>query len=131
MFIKLKSKTESDKAYQLENDSWIPKSILDDRGLKHPYYQVTDWWLTIQIENIRLPLSELIELERKKKPTEEDVINSRKTLMGIKPLVITMRDIPEEIRSYWSNYWRDCGSTTVDYEPRLWGNDCFEEEYLQ
>ncbi len=32
MFIKLDFKKETDKAYQLNNDSWIPKSILDNRG---------------------------------------------------------------------------------------------------
>ena len=49
------------------------------------------------------------------------------TLKGIEPMVIHMIDIPEEIRKYWSEYWRGFG-TTIDYEPRLWGNDCFDGE---
>ena len=132
MFIKLEFKTETDKAYQLNNGSYIPKSILDNRGLKHPYYQIKDWWLNIQIENIRLPLDELLELDRKRKTTKEDIDNSNKVLLGIQPLVVSMKDIPEEIRNYWTKYWKglssDIGSYTPNYEPRLWGNDCFHGE---
>ena len=43
MFIKIEPKSETEKAYQLQNGSWIPKSILDNRGLKHPYYKIEDW----------------------------------------------------------------------------------------
>ncbi len=132
MFIKLDFKSETEKAYQLHNDSWIPKSVLDNRGLKHPYYQIKNWWLNIQIENVRMPLNELIELDRKKKPTNEDIENSNKTLLGIKPLVVSMIDIPIDIRNYWSEYWKGMSDgleqSTPDYEPRVWGNDCFEGE---
>jgi hypothetical protein len=128
MFIKLEYKTETDKAYQLNNGSYIPKSILDNRGLKHPYYKIKLWWLRIQNENIRLPLEELLELGRKKKPTKEDIENSQKVMLGIQPLVISMKDIPEEIRNYWTKYWKSLSSYTPDYEPRLWGNDCFDGE---
>jgi hypothetical protein len=128
MFIKIDFKKETEKAYLLSNDVWIPKSVLDSRGLKHPYYQIKDWWLTIQVENVRTPLDELKWLDRK--VTMEDVENSKKVFFGIQPLVITMKDIPEEIRDYWTKYW--CGlssnSYTPDYEPRLWGNDCFDGE---
>lgn len=132
MYIKLVFKDQTDKAYQLENDSWIPKSILDGRGLKHPYYHIKDWWLKIQVENIRTKTDELKYLGRKKEPTLEDVENSKKVLFGIQPLVIKMIDIPNDIRKYWSEYWSDASSNlgcyTPDYEPRIWGNDCFDGE---
>jgi len=116
MFIKIEPKSESEKAYQLQNGSWIPKSILDNRGLKHPYYQIKDWWLSKTIEKFR----------------DEDDEISKKTLLGIEPMIIKMKDIPEEIRDYWTKYWKglssDIGSYTPDYEPRLWGNDCFHGE---
>jgi len=132
MFIKLDFKSETEKAYQLQNDSWIPKSILDNRGLKHPYYQIKDWWLTIQVENVSTPINNLKDLDRKKEPTKEDVENSKKVLLGIQPLVLAIKDIPEEIRNYWSKYWKGMSDglaqSTPNYEPRLWGNDCFEGE---
>lgn len=124
MFIKLEFKTETNKAYQLNNGCYIPKSILDNRGLKHPYYQIKDWWLKIQVENVTIPLNELVKLDRKKKPTQHDIDNSNKLLLGIKPLVVHMIDIPEEIRDYWTKYWTKLSSNvcsyTPDYEPRLW-----------
>jgi hypothetical protein len=106
MFIELKYKEETDKAYQLENDSWIPKSILDDRGLKSPYYQIKDWWLNILVENIRLPLDELNTI-RKKEVTMNDVENTNKVLIGLQPLVIPFKDIPLVIRDYWNKYWSE------------------------
>ena len=132
MFIELKIKYESEKAYQLENDSWLPKSVLDSRGLKHPYYQIKMWWLNIQIENVRFSLCELNNMGRKIKTTENDVKNSKFVLWGLKPLVITMKDIPVDIREYWRKYWHDASSnlgvSTPDFEPRIWGNDCFDGE---
>jgi hypothetical protein len=57
---------------------------------------------------------------------------TEKVMLGIQPLVISMKDIPEEIRNYWTKYWKslssEIGSHTPDYEPRLWGNDCFDGE---
>jgi hypothetical protein len=115
MFVKLDFKSETKKAYQLHNESWIPKSILDDRGLKPPYYAVKDWWLSACIEKIQ---------------NEDKQITN--VLLGIKPLVVNFRDIPVEIRQYWSTYWKKLSDglnqSTPDYEPRLWGNDCFEGE---
>jgi len=111
MFIKLEIKSKTDKAYQLLNGSWIPKSILDDRGLKHPYYQIKDWWVSKSVEKMRNEQDESIY----------------KTFKGIEPMVVKMI-MPKEIRSYWTNYWSNQGSSTPDYEPRLWGNDCFEGE---
>lgn len=116
MFIKLITKSETQKAFQLENNTYIPKSILDGRGLKHPYYKVKDWWLSKTIEKFRL----------------EGDISSKNTLLGIAPLVIKMIDIPIEVRDYWTKYWKDASNnlyqSNYDMEPRLWGNDCFEGE---
>lgn len=106
MFIKLEVKSETPKAYQLPNDSWIPKSVLDDRGLKHPYYRIKDWWFTIQIENIKYSPDDIVNYRnRKVKPTEKDVENSKLVLLGIKPMIISIRDIPKEILDYWQRYW--------------------------
>jgi len=116
MFIKIEPKSETEKAFQLQNGSWIPKSILDNRGLKHPYYQIKDWWLSKTVE----------------KYSEENDETSKKVLMGIKPMVVKMIDIPKDIRDYWSKYWKDASDSlhqsNYDMEPRLWGNDCFEGE---
>ena len=132
MFIKIDFKTETEKAYQLQNGSWLPKSILDNRGLNHPYYQIKNWWLTIQVENIRTPIDELKWLNRKKEPTKEDIEYSKNILLGIQPIVISMKDIPEDMRINYTKYWKglssDIGSCTANYEPRLWGNDCFHGE---
>jgi len=116
MFIKIEPKSESEKAYQLQNGSWIPKSILDNRGLKHPYYQIKDWWLSKTLEKFR----------------GENDETSKKVLMGIELMVVKMIDIPKDIRDYWSKYWRGASDSlhqsNYDMEPRLWGNDCFEGE---
>jgi len=116
MFIKIEPKSETEKAYQLQNGSWIPKSILDSRGLKHPYYQIKDWWLSKTIEKLK----------------EENDEVSRNTLIGIEPMVVKMIDIPRDIRDYWSKYWKEASDSlhqsNCDMEPRLWGNDCFEGE---
>jgi hypothetical protein len=116
MFIKIQPKSETEKAYQLQNGSYIPKSILDNRGLKHPYYKIKDWWLSKTIEKFR----------------EENDETSKKVLMGIEPMVVKMIDIPKDIRDYWSKYWKDASDSlhqsNYDMETRLWGNDCFEGE---
>lgn len=115
MFIKLETISETEKAYQLKNGGWIPKSILDGQGLKPPYYQIKDWWL-----------SKCIERLHNEEDKNKDLLI--KTLEGLQPLVVHMRDIPHNIRKYWSHYWSGSGDhyTRPDYEPRIWGNDCFE-----
>ena len=113
MFIKLETKNETKKAYQLRNGSWIPKSVLDDRGLKHPYYQIKDWWISKSVDKMR---------------NEQDE-NIYKTFKGIEPMVVSMTEMPKEVRDFWSKYWSGYGDyTQPDYEPRMWGNDCFEGE---
>jgi hypothetical protein len=116
MFIKIDQKTETEKAYQLQNGSWIPKSILDSRGLKHPYYQIKDWWLSKTIE----------------KCIKDNDETSKKVLIGIELMAVKMIDIPKDIRDYWSKYWESASNSlhqsNYDMEPRLWGNDCFEGE---
>jgi hypothetical protein len=116
MFIKIEPKSETQKAYQLQNGSWIPKSILDGRGLKHPYYQIKNWWLSITIEKL----------------IEENDKSSEHVVLGIKPMVVRMVDIPEDIRDCWSKYWKKASDSLhqsyYEMEPRLWGNDCFKGE---
>ncbi len=113
MFIKIEPKSETTKAYELQNGSWIPKSVLDNRGLKHPYYQIKNWWLSKTIEKFQ----------------EEKDETSKKVLLGLEPMVIKMIDIPKDIRDYWSKYWEDASDNLhYDMEPRLWGNDCFDGE---
>ena len=88
MFIKLKFKSETEKAYQLENGSYIPKSILDSRGLKNPYYQIKDWWLSKEIEKIRV----------------ENDTSAKNRLIGLEPLVVKMIDMPKDVIDYWSKH---------------------------
>jgi len=113
MFIKLEFISETEKAYQLPNGSWIPKSILDDRGLKHPYYQIKNWWINKSYEKLH----------------ENEDLTTIKVFEGLNPLIINMEDIPQDIREYWSKYWKSLSSNiSYDYEPRLWGNECFPGE---
>ncbi len=131
MYIKLETISESPKAWQLPNSTWIPKSVLDAGGLEHPYYKVKDWWLNIQVENVRLEVEDLINYRgRSDKFTAADKLKSEQVLWGLKPMVIKFSDIPEEMRTKYSKYWGELaaniGCHTPDYEPRLWGNDCFE-----
>lgn len=115
MFVRLIPVSETEKAYRLENGSYIPKSVLDGRGLTHPYYRVEGWWLQRTFEKFHA----------------EGDPDARNKLAGLEPLVVQFRDIPEDVRAVWDRYWRghDGGSQPwVDMEPRLWGNDCFEGE---
>jgi hypothetical protein len=88
MFIKLEIKSQTPKAYQLQNNGWIPKSILDSRGLKHPFYQVKDWWLSSTIEKFK----------------DEDK-NAELVLNGIVELSIKINQLPNDILEYWRQYW--------------------------
>ena len=63
---------------------------------------------------------------RKIKPTIDTQKNSERVLRGIQGLIIPFRGIPSDIRAGWSKYWSGYGDSTPDYEPRVWGNDCFE-----
>lgn len=115
MYIKLEFKNETKKAYQLKNDSWIPKSILDDSGLKYPYFQLKGWWLSKSYGKIR----------------EEQDESVCKVFKGIEPMVIKLKDIPKDVREdyvkYWSNY-RQSNYRQSNYEPNIWENDSLEGE---
>lgn len=132
MIIKLKILSESEKAYQLKCGLWIPKSVLMSEGLKSPYFQIKKWWLDIQFENVMLRMSELVQLGRKIKPTEEERKNSLKVMKDISEMAIYWRDLPEDVKDYWDKYWKEMysnhRSSYYDMEPRVWGNDCFEGE---
>jgi hypothetical protein len=112
MFVKLEYKSETEKAYQLPNGSWIPKSILDDRGLKAPYYKIKDWWLS----------KTFLKFHDKKDE------NAKNVLLGLESISIKMIDIPKDVIEYWTKYWSSLGDSNYEMEPRLWGNDCFEGE---
>ena len=115
MFIKLDFKSETQKAYQLQNGSWIPKSILDNRGLTHPYYKIKDWWLNIQLFNVKDSVGEY-NFESGKEITQVDKNNSIKVLQGIEPIHLNFRDIPKDVKDDWTKYWKrqysDIGSTS-------------------
>lgn len=113
MFILLKPKAETQKAFQLPNGAWIPKSILDSRGLINNYYKPKDWWL-----------NKLIEQFTKDK-------SSKNTLEGLKEIsILRIQDLPKEVKNHWNKYWKEnyenSGYSHYDMEPRMWGNDCFE-----
>lgn len=113
MFMKLEIIKETDRAYQLPNGSYIPKSILDDRGLKHPYYQIKNWWLTKIIGRWR----------------NDGCKSSVLVLNGISPLIVSFNTLPDDIKEYWNKYWGSISTEKwYDFEPRLFGNDCFDGE---
>jgi hypothetical protein len=120
MYIKLNFKNESKKAYQLSNDSWIPKSVLDSRGLIHPYYHIQDWWLNIQIENIKLNEDDLVSLRNGKFNISEKEI-SIKVMLGIQPLMISFNEIPLDILDEWKKYWNIASDLfSYDSNDRHW-----------
>ena len=113
-YIQLTTISETEKAWQLPNGSWIPKSILDNRGLNAPFYKLKDWWLEKTFEKAKY----------------DDCKTSQKVLSGLQEITIEFRDIPEEVRKNWNKYWSNQSTDyrLYDMEPRLWGNDCFEGE---
>ena len=117
MIIKLEIKSDSEKAWQLPNGAWIPKSVLDSRGLDHPYYEIKDWWITKQVEAIHVHGSNVD-------------VRIIETFKALQLMVIPRRDLPTSIREKAAKYWgglaSDLGSHTPEREPRLWGNDCFD-----
>lgn len=125
MYIKLNEKAETEKAYCLPNDSWIPKSVLDGEGLVHPYYHIKDWWLTIQIENIRSSDETLKYIRKKKGFDPKERIYSINVMEGLRPMVIAINDIPKDIvdsyTSYWSRRNSDLASAEMDYP---YGYEC-------
>jgi len=123
MIIKLETIGETPKAYQLPNSSWIPKSVLDGKGLTHPYYKVKDWWLCIQVDNICAD-DELVT-----DTNGGDGKNLRKAsidvMLSLKTMLIEFKDLPEDVLQKWKNYWSGAGDwRQTEYEPFLWGNDC-------
>lgn len=120
MFIKLEYTDHTEKAYQLSNGSWIPKSVLDTRGLEHPYYQIKDWWLTIQVENIKFNNEQLKNMRAKY--SESEKIESEKVMLGLKPLIISIRDIPSDVMEIWRKYWKGLNIGGLPYDPtdRKW-----------
>lgn len=95
MLVHLKIAGETPKAYKLEGDGWIPKSVLDARGLKHPYYQVQDWWL-----------GTFVEKGFEEKLTEQDKL----TLESLGKCQIKHIDLPQEVKEYWQKYWSSMDS---------------------
>jgi len=86
MLIKLEVKKETEKALQLTNNSWIPKSILDGEGLKHPYYYIKSWWISSTV----------------KKYNETKGGEIKEQLEGISKLGMTYQNLPEELKPFWS-----------------------------
>lgn len=96
MLVKLNIKKETDKAYLLEGDGWIPKSVLDGRGLKHPFYKIEGWWLETFIG---------------KSLNEREI----KSLKSIEKCRIKFNQLPLKVRKYWKKYWSDLSSNS-NYE---------------
>lgn len=100
MIIKLSILSETDKAYQLKSGLYIPKSVLTSEGLKPPYFKIKTWWFNIQYENVKMTLSELLTLRRKRKPTEEERKYSRKILQDISEMIISWKELPDDVKEY-------------------------------
>lgn len=111
--IKLTYQKETEKAY-LVNNIWLPKSILDSRGLLHPYYQIKDWYISVLRNKIY----------------EDKCEKSKRIVLVLRSLNINFRDLPKEVLDNWGKYWSDAYSSLntkyYDYEPEIWGNDCRE-----
>ncbi len=96
MLLNLKIINETIKAYQLEGNGWIPKSVLDSRGLKHPYYQVKNWWLETFIT----------------KGMEGNFTQQEKeTIFSLSKCKIMFKDLPEDVLNYWKKYWKDASDS--------------------
>ncbi len=96
MLLNLKIINETIKAYQLEGNGWIPKSVLDSRGLKHPYYQVKNWWLETFIT----------------KGMEGNFTQQEKeTIVSLSKCKIIFKDLPEDVLNYWKKYWKDASDS--------------------
>ena len=96
MLLNLKIINETIKAYQLEGNGWIPKSVLDSRGLKHPYYQVKNWWLETFIT----------------KGMEGNFTQQEKeTIFSLSKCKIIFKDLPEDVLNYWKKYWKDASDS--------------------
>lgn len=83
MFIKLETKSETEKAIQLPNGAWIPKKALNNKGLIDNYYQVEGWWLQACMNT------------RYTKETGDK-------LRGLHPLVI--KRLPEDVNKKYMDY---------------------------
>lgn len=96
MLVNLKIINETAKAYQLEGNGWIPKSVLDDRGLKHPYYQVKNWWLeTFMVKGMEGNFTQ----------------QEKETIFSLSKCKIIFKDLPEDVLNYWKKYWKDASDS--------------------
>lgn len=96
MLLNLKIINETVKAYQLEGNGWIPKSVLDSRGLKHPYYQVKNWWLeTFMTKGMEGNFTQ----------------QEKETIFSLSKCKIIFKDLPEDVLNYWKKYWKDASDS--------------------
>ena len=96
MLVHLKIINEIPKAYQLEGNGWIPKSVLDNRGLKHPYYQVKNWWLeTFMTKGVEGSLTQ----------------QEKETVFSLGQCKITFKDLPQDVLMYWKKYWKNASDS--------------------
>lgn len=96
MLLNLKIINETIKAYQLEGNGWIPKSVLDSRGLKHPYYQVKNWWLeTFMTKGMEGNFTQ----------------QEKETIFSLSKCKIMFKDLPEDVLNYWKKYWKDASDS--------------------
>ena len=96
MIVKLQISKETEKAYLLSDGGWIPKSVLDDRGLIHPCYTIKNWFLgTLQKKAFEKELTHLDEL----------------LITSLNKYKITLIDLSEEHRQNWQSYWESCDTS--------------------
>jgi hypothetical protein len=66
------------------------------RGLKHPYYQVKNWWLeTFMTKGMEGSF------------TQEE----KETIFSLGQCKITFKDLPEDVLNYWKKYWKDASDS--------------------
>ena len=88
MFIKLEPLNETEKAYQLTENCWVPKSVLDGQGLEKPYYKIPNWWIKTIIKKM-----------------DGDDENARKQFVELVNLTIEISELPEDVQQIWQKYW--------------------------
>ena len=103
MLVKLQILSETEKAYKIDKNIWIPKSILDERGLTKPYYQIKDWYLT-----------QFVEKAYENKLTEQEI----NTINSLKKQEILFKNLPVEVLNYWGKYWNNAYNSLPSISTR-------------
>ena len=92
MLVKLNIIQETEKAYKLDGNGWIPKSVLDNRGLNHPYYQIKGWWLQNLVQKIY---------------NNESTQQEKEIAISLSKCTVRLRDLSKNDLKFWQKYWSD------------------------